>query len=104
MDYPFQNGFKSTTSAGDNIFMLNRNIKKCELNMRPLYACFVDLKSVFDFVNRPAQLFKLYSNGVQGKFLQTLKNVFQNARSRVKWDGKIGELFENAHGVLPGGY
>ena len=83
--------------------MLNGIIQKCKLNGRPLYACFVDFKSAFDFVNRSALLFKLYSNGVQGKFLQTLKSMFQNARSRVKWGGKIGELFENAYGVLQGG-
>ena len=83
--------------------MLNGIIQKCKLNGRPLYACFVDFKSAFDFVNRSALLFKLYSNGVQGKFLQTLKSMFQNAQSRVKWGGKIGELFENAYGVLQGG-
>ena len=103
MDDPFQNGFKTKTSAVDNIFMLNGIIQKRKLNGRPLYACFVDSKSAFDFVNRSALLFKLYSNRVQGKFLQTLKSMFQNARSRVKWSGKIGELFENAYGVLQGG-
>ena len=102
-DDPFQNRFKAKTSAVDNIFMLNGIIQKCKLNGRPLYACFVDFKSAFDFVNRSALLFKLYSNGVQGKFLQTLKSMFQNARSRVKWGEKIGELFENAYGVLHGG-
>ena len=103
VDDPFQNGFKAKTSAVDNIFMLNGIIQKCKLNRRPLYACFVDFKSAFDFVNRSALLSKLYSNGVQGKFLQTLKSMFQNARSKVKWGGKIGELFENAYGVLQGG-
>ena len=29
--------------------------------------------------------------------------MFQNARSRVNWGGKIGELFENVYGVLQGG-
>ena len=82
MDDTFQNGFKAKTSAVDNIFMLNGIIQKFKLNGHPLYTCFVDFKSAFDFVNRSALLFKLYSNGVQGKFLQTLKSMFQNARSR----------------------
>ena len=103
MDDPFQNGFKAKTSAEDNIFMLNGIFQKCKLNGRPLYAWFVNFKSAFDFVNTSALLFKLYSNGVQGKFLQTLKSRFQNERSRVKWGGKIGKLFENAYGVLQGG-
>ena len=83
--------------------MLNGIIQKWKLNGRHLYACFVDFKSAFDSVNRSALLFWLYSNGVQGKFLQTSKSMFQNAWSRVKWGGKIGELFENGYGALQGG-
>ena len=96
MDDPFQNGFKAKTNTVDNILMLNGIIQKCKLNGRPLYACFVDF-----VVNRSAP-FELYSSEVQGKFRQTPKNMFQNARSRVKLGEIIGELFENAHGVLQG--
>ena len=29
--------------------------------------------------------------------------MFQNATSRVKWGGNLGEIFENLYGVLQGG-
>ena len=86
---PFQNRFKANTMQCSRRYLsAKRNHLKCKLNVRLLYACFVDFESTFDFVKRSALLFNLCSNGVQGKFLQTQKSMFQNARSRVKWGGK----------------
>ena len=103
LDDPFQNGFKPKASATDNIFILNGIIDKCKAKGRPLYTCFVDFKSAFDLINRSALLFKLMNTGCTVNFLSVIKCMFQNATSRVKWGGHLGEIFENMYGVLQGG-
>ena len=100
---PLQNGFKPGASAIDNIFILNGIIDKCNANGRPLYTCFVEFRSAFDLINRSALLFKLMNKGYTGKFLSVIQSMFQNATSRVKWGGVLGEIFENLYGVLQGG-
>ena len=71
------------------------------LNM--LFLCYVDFKSAFDYINRHALLFKLITQGFTGKIFEILRDLFGKAKSRVKWNSKIGELFENTCGVLQGG-
>ena len=95
--------FENKKCAIDNIFLLNGIIDKCKGNGRPLYTCFIDFKSAFDLINRSALLFKLLNQGCTGEFLSVIQSMFWNATSRVKWDGKHGEMFENMHGVLQGG-
>lgn len=52
---------------------------------------------------RAALLWKLRRQGIKGKFFAVLSSMFKKARSTVKWDGKLGETFENLCGVLQGG-
>ena len=103
MSDPFQNGFKPNSCTIDNKFLLNGIIDKCKANGRPLYTCFIDFKSAFDLINRSALLYKLVNQGCTGTFLSVIQSMFRNARSRVKWGGKQGEIFENMYGVLQGG-
>ena len=103
LEDPQQNGFNPDTQTVDNAFILNSIIEKYRAEKRPVYACFVDFKSAFDFVNRPALLYKLMKSGVKGKMFEILRSIFKKASSRVKWDGLIGKLFKNDTGVLQGG-
>ena len=65
--------------------------------------CFVDFKSAFDYINRHALLFKLISQGYNGKFLKIIQDLFKKARSKVKWNMETSEMFDNIYGVLQGG-
>ena len=38
-----------------------------------------------------------------GNFLSVIQSMFQNATTRVKWSGHLGEIFDNMYGVLKGG-
>ena len=69
---PFQNGFKNGCSTIDNDFILNGIIEKHRAINKPLYICYIDFKSAFDFVSRHALLFKLLNRGVKGKMLRIL--------------------------------
>ena len=103
LDYPWQNGFKQGSRATDNLFIFNAVLDKYKALKRPLYICYIDFKSAFDFVNRHALLFKLLSKGFTGKIFTILRNIFSKTKSRVKWNSKVGELFDNMCGVLQGG-
>ena len=100
---PFQNGFKNGRSTIDNDFILNGIIEKHRALNKPLYICYIDFKSAFDFVNRHALLFKLLNRGVKGKMLRILKSMFSQSKSRVKWNTSYSDTFENLYGVLQGG-
>ena len=100
---PFQNGFKIDCPVTDNIFILNGIIEKSKAEKKPLYICFVDFKSAFDLINRQALFYKLRSQDIKGKFYKIVSSMLTNAKSRVKWDSKVGSLIDNLYGVLQGG-
>ena len=100
---PFQNGFKSDARAIDNTFILNGIIEKYNALKRPLFVAFIDFKSAFDKVNRLALLFKMSGQGMHGKFLKIVKSMLGKAKSQVKWNFELGEIFDNLNGVLQGG-
>ena len=102
IENPFQNGFKQGCQPTDNLFILNSIIEKYEAKKRPLYISYVDFKSAFDYVNWHALLFKMLSQGFSGNLFKLLRSLFAKARSRVKWNNELGELFENTYGVLQG--
>ena len=102
-DDPLQNGFKEDARAVDNTFILNGIIEKYTAMKRPLYIAFIDFKSAFDHVNRKALLFKLKCQKVHGKFLNIIKSMLQKSQSCVRWNGVLGEIFDNLKGVLQGG-
>ena len=100
---PLQNGFKSDARAIDNTFILNGIIEKYNALKRPLFIAFIDFKSAFDKVNRLALLFKMAGQGMHGKFLKIVKSMLGKAKSQVKWNFELGEIFDNLNGVLQGG-
>ena len=99
---PMQNGFKKDTPATDNTFILNGIIEKYKVTKKPLYVCFVDFKSAFDFVNRKALLYKLASQNITGRFFKIIRSMLTKSKCRVKWDSELGEILDNVQGVLQG--
>ena len=103
MEDPFQNGFKHDAGATDNAFLLNGLIDIGSARKRPLYVCYIDFKSAFDKVIRTALMFKLLTRGVSGKYFKKIKSMFENSKSRVKYNSSLSDTFENLRGVLQGG-
>ena len=103
MEDPFQNGLKHGARATDNAFLLNGLIDIRSARKRPLYVCYIDFKSAFDKVTRTALMFKLFTRGVSGKNFKIIKSIFDNSKSRVKYNSSLSDIFENLRGVLQGG-
>ena len=95
--------FKENTGATDSIFILNGLIDKAKAYSGPLFVCFIDFKSAFDLVNRSALLYKLLNYGISRNFFAVIRSMLKNASSRVKWNGELGNIFENVNGLLQGG-
>ena len=98
-----QFGFKEKHGSVDNAFILDSIIDINKTRGRPTYVCYIDLKSAFDMIIRAALLWKLRRQGIKGKFFAVLSSMLKKAQSTVKWDGKLGETFDNLCGVLQGG-
>ena len=92
--------FKQGSRTTDKLFMIKAIIDKYHALKRPVFLCYLDFKSVFDYINRHGLLFKLMTQGFTAKIL---RDLFGKAKSRVKLNSKIGELFENKCDVLQGG-
>ena len=48
-------------------------------------------------------MYKLFVKGVRGKYFKVIKDMFDNSKSRVKYNSQLSDIFENLHGVLQGG-
>ena len=67
-----------------------------------LYCCFIDYQKVFDTINRNALWAKVIKNGVDGKILRVIYNMYDTAKSCVKQQSMISGLFACNVGVRQG--
>ena len=45
----------------------------------------------------------IFTRGVGGKYFKIIKSMFDNSKSRVKYNSNLSDIFENLLGVLQGG-
>jgi exonuclease III len=101
---PNQIGYRKNHRTVDHVLVLKTLIDKyiMQQNRKYLYVCFVDLKSAFDTVWREAMIYKLLKNGIDGLFLNIIKDMYKSVNMRVKMDGGLTELFKSNSGVKQG--
>ena len=85
---PLQFTYCEKHSSTDNAFILNSLIDISAAKRKPLYVCYVDLKSAFDTVNRSALLLKLRLNGIKGKFYSVIFKERPNFDFKIKMGAK----------------
>ena len=103
LDDPCQFGFKQGCRTTDNIFILQSLLENQTRSRQSLWVCFVDFTKAFDYVNRIALYHKLVKQGVNGKLLRLIIDLYDKAKCKVKWKGSIGNQIESEYGVLQGG-
>ena len=70
---------------------------------RKLFCCYVDLSAAFDNVSRAFLWRKLLSQGITGKFLNVVQNLYKNIKSCVACENhKMFSFFECTKGVRQG--
>ena len=67
-----------------------------------LFSAFIDFKKAFDFVVRDVLWYKLIQMGVRGKILNIIQSMYNNIKSRVKFDNIVSEEFSSFLGVRQG--
>ena len=97
-----QAGFRAKHSTMDHVFVLHHVIDFYRQQGRRLYCAFVDYSKAFDLVNRSALWHKLIQQGVGGKILTVIKNMYLEAKSCIKADGSISNFFDILTGVRQG--
>ena len=88
-----QNGFRPDRSFEDHVYTACTVIRNRMLNKQSTLATFIDLQKVFDFVDGDALLYRLISNGIDGKFYNSIKAMFLDTTSCVKLNGMLTSWF-----------
>ena len=65
--------------------------------------CFVDFSSAFDLINRHILFQKLIEQGLNGRLIDTLRDLYRKTHFRIKKGGKLSPVIENIMGVNQGG-
>ena len=67
-----------------------------------IYCAFIDYKKAFDFVDRVSLWKKMMQNGINGKLLNVIYNMYCKAKSCVKNENSISDYFNCKVGVRQG--
>ena len=71
-----QNGFRKERGGSDNNFILDTIIWKAKATRTKLHLSYIDISKAYDSVNREILWKKLYSLGIKGEFLSSLKALY----------------------------
>jgi hypothetical protein len=97
-----QAGFREGFSTLDHIFVLHSLIEFYQFHNKRVYCAFLDYKKAFDLLDRVCLWQKLISCNVNGKILKIIRNLYSNAKSCIKQENVVSELFKCEKGVRQG--
>ena len=97
-----QAAFREGYSTLDHAFVLNELINIYLHENKRLYCCFIDYQKAFDTIERSALWSKLIANGINGKILRVVHNMYQTAKSCIKQQSMKSGLFACNMGVRQG--
>ncbi|UYV67465.1 EFTUD2 [Cordylochernes scorpioides] len=69
---------------------------------RKFYAFFIDLKEAFDTVPQALLWKKLLDIGLNFRFINLIKNYYENMTAAVRWNNSLTEFIKIKSGVLQG--
>lgn len=67
-----------------------------------MFVGFVDFKTVFDSVDREVLIEKLKKRGINGRFLNMIKEIYKNTENEIITEEGISEKFKTKRGVRQG--
>ena len=97
-----QAAFREDYSTLDHVFVLNELVNLYLHKNNRMYCCFIDYQKAFDTINRSALWGKVIENGINGKLLRVIYNMYETAKSCVKQETMISGLFACNMGVRQG--
>ena len=97
-----QNGFRRKRSCEDHVYSACTLIRNRLISKKETFGVFIDFQKAFDFVDRNVLLYKLLSNGINGKFYNSIKSILSDTSACVKLNGKLTDSFPVLSGVRQG--
>ena len=97
-----QTGFRENHSTLDHCFVLKSLLDIFNYKKKKLYCAFIDYKKAFDSVWRKGLWSKLLREGINGKVLRVIINMYNNIKSCVFLNGQKSDLFTSCQGVRQG--
>ena len=97
-----QYGFRSGRGTVDAIFVVRMLIEKANEKNIPLHFHFIDFKSAFDTVWRNALWKMLLKIGVQPKYVNVIKFMYENTQCAVTIENTLTGWFSVVVGVRQG--
>ena len=97
-----QAGFRKNYSTTDHIFVLKHIVDLFCFKKKRLFCTFIDYSKAFDTVWRDALWYKVSKAGIKGKFMDIVRNIYENVKSCVFVNGMKSEFFVSLAGVRQG--
>ncbi len=67
-----------------------------------LFCAFVDFSKAFDYVVRDNLWYKIIQLGIRGKMFDIIKSIYNNVKTRVKYNNQLSDEFSCSLGVRQG--
>lgn len=98
-----QTGFRKGLCVMDNIYVLNYLVNR-QLGIRKgdLAALFMDLKAVFDSVDRKVLIETMRERGIREGLIERVEEIMRETGSRVRLGRGMGERFLTGRGMRQG--
>jgi len=99
----FQAAYKKGTGCEDHVFTLNSILQNHLKNKKNvMYGLFIDLSKAFDSINHKKLWQKLKDKGLSSKFINVIKNIYCNAKAKVRTPHGESNYFDIMKGLLQG--
>ena len=97
-----QKAFRSGDGIADSVWFMQTVIKHHQDNLCPLSVAFVDVKKAFDSVSHQTFLIAGARLGVPPPFLVYLRELYSDARTRLRIGTELSDPIKLGRGVRPG--
>lgn len=98
-----QAGFRKNRGCMDNLFVLSSAIaNNIRLKGRYLFAIFVDFEKAFDSIEHTRLYENLLENGLSGKLINIIKDIYDKSMMVVNWREEISKEIKITKGILQG--
>ena len=93
-----QAGFREGFSTMDHVFTIVSIINLYQKMGIDLCVAFIDYAKAFDTIWRDGLWYKLVREGIGGKFLRIIKNMYEKSKSCVLINGERSQFFLRLRG------
>ena len=94
-----QAGFRQGYSTVDHVFVIKSLIDLFLHRRKKLFCLYIDYRKAFDLVWRDGLWYKLLKEGVDGKIMRVIKNMYNNIKSCVLCNQEYSDYFVSYSGV-----